>query len=360
MNEFDNIDQLFAELKSTTVITEKVKESEYANLYDIAVDYYGEKYVEYINKKCIVIHFPVITITSNGNDRGTHTIYDLYVRLDFTSGTIKGLRTSYINQEILNFPHIAYMHSHLSSCGAVDIDGGMKFQCNFCLGSSELLNAFSYIKNEYYKNPEDKIDDNLYYYLFSNLDTYLTIENHKDGGSPYKRASLIKTYSKNEAVVAQHTTIEKVAHYFIDNSLYHIVGNNIEFADTYENWKMFLIDNERMRLNIGADMGEYDISKGYGLSKSSALAIININPTFKNNCFIFKGKPVEFKIIDDTTLENEINELYPKKIFIDSVKYKFNLFCANTSNSWVKNNSEDTRNNYKDAYRFIREALDAT
>lgn len=358
MEEIKDLDSLFSELKTTIVEKGPEPDTENGNLYDIAVEYYGEEYVEQITKQCIVIHFPAIEITSNGSDRSKHMIYDLYVRLNFIAGNIKGLRTSYVKKEIINFPNVNYIHSHLAST-SLNVGSQITFDNSFCLGSSELLNAFSFIKSQYNIKPNQKLNDDLYYYLFSNLDTYLATENHLDGGSPYRRNALIDRESvNNEYFRSSASRIKDTVNYFINNLFYEVVGNNIEFSDTYENWKIFLAEHGIE--GIQQDMGEYDISKGCGVSKTQGVASINLNPTWKMNCFTFKGSPVEFKIKDELNINtNEINEIYPKKIFIDAIKSRFKELTIIHATKHIKNHTENLRNSYKDASRLIWEAMDA-
>jgi len=358
MEEIKDLDSLFSELKTTIVEKGPEPDTENGNLYDIAVEYYGEEYVERITKQCIVIHFPAIEITSNGSDRSKHMIYDLYVKLDFKSGTIKGLRTSYVKKEIVNFPAVNYIHSHLAST-TISTEKYIEFTNNFCLGSSELLNAFSFIKSQYTIKPNHKLNDDLYYYLFSNLDTYLTIENHLDGGSPYRRNALIANEPvSNDYLRSSGSRITDTANYFINNLFYEVIGNKIEFSDTYENWKIFLAEHGAQ--GIEQDMGEYDISQGCGVSKTQGIASINLNLTWKMDCFRFKGNPIEFKIKDELNINpNEINEIYPKKVFIDEVKRRFNEAIISYSNKHIKNHTENLRDSCKDASRLIWEAMDA-
>ena len=360
MEEIKDLDSLFSELKTTTVKTGPEPDTKNGNLYDIAVEYYGEKYVDKIYKQCIIIHFPELEITSNGTDRSKHTIYDLYVMLDFIAGSIKGLRTSYVKKEILNFPVINYAHSHLSSGEQISMTQLMKFDKNFCLGSSELLNAFSFIKSEYKLKPNQKLDDNLYYYLFSNLDTYLVTENHRDGGGPYKRIAMIDRASvNNESIRASSTQIDFIARYFITNLCYYVIGNKIEFADTYENWKMFLA--EEGYAGILLDMGEYDMSQGCGVSKTTGIASINLNHDWKMNCFKFKDQNVEFKIKDEiNSNKDEINEIYPKKIIIDAVKRRFAYLCESIANTTIKNYSKENSNTCKYANGLVWQVMDAS
>lgn len=358
MEEIKDIDSLFSELKTTIVKTGPELDTENGNLYDIAVEYYGEEYVEKINKQCIVIHFPVIEITSNGSDRSKHMIYDLYVKLDFTSGVIKGLRTSYVKKEIINFPQVNYIHSHLSTT-SINIEQHITFDNNFCLGSSELLNAFSFIKSQYTIKPNQKLNDDLYYYLFSNLDTYLTIENHKDGGSPYRRnGSIANEIANNDCLRSSSSRITDTVNYFIDNLFYEVIGNKIEFSDTYENWKIFLAEHGAQ--GIEQDMGEYDISQGCGVNKTKGIASINLNLSWKMDCFRFKGKPIEFKIKDELNINsNEINEIYPKKVFINEVKRRFNEITTNYANKHIENYTKTFIDSCQDANRLVWKAMDA-
>jgi len=354
-----NVDELFNELKSTKVdvITEISKESEFGDLYDIAVSYYGEEHVEYINKKRIIIHFPKITITSNGADKASHTIYDLYVKLDFIEGNIKGIRTSFTKKELIGFPSLEYIHSHLPSSN-VNISTQLTFNSSFCLGSSELLNAFSYIKSEY--NKGTRIDENLYYYLFSNLDSYLIVENHKDGGSPYRKISMINTYTRvDDYVSASSSVLQNTVDYFIRNSMYEINGNTIEFQDSYDNWKIFLA--ECGTKEVAADLGEYDMAQGCGINKHSGLGMIIMNPDWQKQCFTFNNKPVEFKIIDNINQnKEEIHEQYPKKVFIDEIKRRFNEKIRIITDKSIKNHTKNIQDSCSYATRLVWKAMDAT
>jgi hypothetical protein len=354
-----NIDELFDELKSTKVdvITEISKESELGDLYDVAVSYYGEEHVEHISTKRIIIHFPEITIKSNGADKASHTIYDLYVKLDFIDGNIKGIRTSFSKKELINFPTLEYIHSHLPGSN-ISINAPLDFNNSFCLGPSELLNAFSYIKSEY--NNGTRIDENLYYYLFSNLDSYLIVENHKDGGSPYRRISMINTYTtRSEYISSGNSVLQDTVDYFIQNSMYEINGNTIEFQDSYDNWKIFLA--EYGTKDIAADLGEYDMAQGCGINKRSGLGMIIMNPDWQKQCFIFKGKPVEFKIIDNINQnKEEIHEQYPKKVFIDEIKRRFNDRTRVIAETSIKNYTKNIQDTCSYATRLVWKVMDAT
>ena len=181
-----------------------------------------------------------------------------------------------------------------------------------------------------------KLNDDLYYYLFSNLDTYLTIENHLDGGSPYKRNALIdREPVSNEYLRSSGSRITDTANYFINNLFYEVIGNKIEFSDTYENWKIFLAEHGAQ--GIEQDMGEYDISQGCGVSKTQGIASINLNLTWKMDCFRFKGNPIEFKIKDElppcdnmvvpeTSARNRLTAPYLKTTPSSSIFKKFVLF----------------------------------
>ena len=172
------------------IVIEYIKEfKKYLDLYNIpySVDYlwssYNTETINHIEKVCINIYYPEITIT-NGKEQ--EKLLDLYFGICFTKDgyfCLKGTRETYSEKHCM----YNYTHSHLPSSTVYT-----RFDNNFCLGSGILSSLNSLINGSiHYANSSNKysLRHDCVKSIIMNIKPYLEWES--EAGGPYIRMNSI-------------------------------------------------------------------------------------------------------------------------------------------------------------------------
>ena len=185
----------------------------------------------FFNKYYAIIHFPEIQIVNSKNQK--HKIYDLYVRVCFSSdgkmnGNPKGLRATVTDGEI----RVRYTHSHLST---VDYSGHIPFG-NFCLGEGEINNVIAKLVQKY-----DETNFRIFCVLLSSYLSWESLE-----GGPFRNMADIgkstpaSTHNFYECLTSTNEVIAKV---ITDMMLEEVAENLITSVFTFTS-------DEEMNLSV--------------------------------------------------------------------------------------------------------------
>lgn len=265
-----------------------------------------------LNPIFILIKFPEVTIT---NEQGeSRVIYDLIVRVDIGANAIaiKGNRFSYTYEEAQEWELLSdtisycYKHSHLPYSGT-------QFD-NFCLGSGPLSHT---VRNYTLRSNNPKEYFGLLAYEISK---YVTVESLI--GRPYIKLSSRKTHfmdpnktttgplSKDEKIL-----IEKYLSTFKDTICWN--GSNVFIGLSFPDFHAALSNiNNTLEKPFRKCKGYYNNGLFYTdfidriLNKDIDIqkALDNTNKDnfckdYLGNRLQFKGKPLEYKIINASTAQ---------------------------------------------------------
>jgi hypothetical protein len=179
------------------------------NIKRLAVEYYGEEFVDF-NEFDFTILYPEIIIENSHGKK--HLIKELYVNLNLEEGcisNIKGLRGHLSLKEY----NSNYLHSHLRPRNSTSYH-------NFCLGENTPISNFRHIKLD---------SDELILSFFTTLDAYVRWESLE--GGPYIR---IQSIGDNTGLNLSNIILKKNLKRFLiryKNELfltYNLVKNKLE------------------------------------------------------------------------------------------------------------------------------------
>lgn len=296
-------------------------------LQDLLYFHYGEERVDIIKKEnllsapfregvvttTIIIYTPELIIKNENNN--THTLYDVYVKLNLNEngiliGNFTITRTTFSNKEIKN----NYMHSHICR------DDFLKWG-DPCLGTNVIKNTIIALNTSF------NIDS--WAIFLYELDTFLTVESLS--GTPYIRMSKLNDVV-NEDVLYDYYCKSHALNNFENGFIKYLIEKDI---------LSFYFINDIYYLNYSFEklknLISYHLINFYNLYFKDILRediFINefFNVTgFTNNSIydkkvsiiIFKGKKIKLKNLD---IENTNYILKNNRLF--RIIYKINLILS--------------------------------
>ena len=187
--------------------------------------FYGVQFVDECGGKT-KIHFPEIKIISTADTKDEHIIKDLIVQFDFNNINLLGTRFTYSTKEL---DKTIYKHSHLSSSGLNNFGG-------FCLGESSFKITWAALR------VKDSLDYFDYITFFSELNSYLAVENVDSRNYPYQKISNLK-HDSNTININFGLLFKKI---FSDDNLFEQLvfsENNFKLPNSYDFWKTLSIES---------------------------------------------------------------------------------------------------------------------
>lgn len=274
--------------------------SDVNDVFNIAADVFGEDNVD-IQDGNIIIHWDKITITSENDN--THEILDLYARIRLTvSGRymdVKLIRSTFTKDEAT----AGYVHSHV-----VRANGRVEFEPP-CFGKGPIRNTITSLAQDY--------DEDLWRLFFVELDRFVRVESLS--GGPYIRMSSIGAKSLNpyrlnvmfnidsgSLPVITYTEMYQVFDYLKDSGRIVTLLKSVSPVSLGSvNDAIINMTMETMMYHninpVNADNYAYVYCEAY--IDEGAITVGNSNHNNSGisdiKTFYFKGKKVNFKIIDN-------------------------------------------------------------
>ena len=266
---------------------------------------FGEDRVYFPSSSTLLVHFPVVNMENEKNEK--HTIYDLYVRMSFCSNdfSFQGRRATMSKAEISN----NFTHSHLS--GGAESNGF----AHFCRGEimGNLINQFR--RSSRYEH---------FMLFLHTLETYVSSESI-DGG-PYRFLKTVYSttgsdYNRRE----EENYINVLKSYITKSHMKEIFFTNKEIFNFNVLDNRYIVESVDMNfLNVLPDFPIYSrnilkFSKHLNVSVSEEYLTNYPGRNFhfpNRRKLLFRGKEVEFKVIDNPAIidiETE-NDLYKKEL----------------------------------------------
>lgn len=282
----------------------------------------------------IIIHFPELTVTNQNSKR--HKIYDMYVRFRmspmFTTpgeNLFYGLRTSMYYAEMGS----DYCFSHLSGRTAEARSGQWT---SFCLGATD----FSILCQDM----KTKFDKDKFEFLCIQLPDYLSWESIEGRPHRYiKDISERSLFSSSNSVSVGNSDIEKYIRNILTNEV-HIPVICEKGGTTYS----LLIDNnddfaDILTRNI-TELKALDIwdpvtkRQSAVVTDNKASEIKRIRAESNTQLFLFKDKPIFFKVLDTVNEPAPVTGPFMVKHSVrEDIMFRLNSkFKEHTRNEYTK------------------------
>lgn len=262
-------------------------------------NWHGDNYDVRVNSDRVevIIHYPIVNLVSE--NRLTHTIHDLYVKVTFKDGKalsgLSGWRQSYTKAEVLS----DYAHSHLS--GIPD-----RFD-SFCLGSSVTPVKACLMELSLGYTPEK------FGLLLACIDSYVAWESIS--GVPYRKIEDISSKSRRLGGIGR-SSIDRAYDWLIDKVKLNKLNLKLTFNKSTSRFEYVLDDN------FMSIVDSLPISKVYRTPDRSSYVSSSSDGSgdLTSSSITYKGETISNRIMESKVDEVELIECAHPDYYKELVK----------------------------------------
>lgn len=310
----------------------------------------ADTYIRSILKGEIIVWFPRVTVENEYMKK--HDIYDLFVKVEVTSlgkmiGAFKIKRTSFSISEL----KIGYVHSHTPK---VRDAATIKLYGDVCLGSGPIRNTIYRLRNEN--------DESLWLLFCTELGLYVRTESIT--GGPYIRMSqlsggnILKFIDFNTPILCRLPNNEVTKIRIKETARLLLEKGELKFSyykNRYclgETFNDILIKTGKLAEDFPVTINVTFDGKNFKKYEETDNDIPDwFRPVDNTVAFVFRGKEVRFKAIDNEERQEPFKVIHPDFVreALNIILLMLNNYYKNDTNNVTRNNrsTEETQHNRK-------------